>query len=48
VRAISGVASSYLPLMTRVGVSISPRRPVMSHVLSVPMQWNSLGPFIVM
>jgi hypothetical protein len=34
--------------MTSVGMEISPSRGVTSHVRSVPMQWNSLGPFIVM
>jgi hypothetical protein len=44
---IRGVASSWRPEMSNVGVEISCNRSVMSHVFSEPMQWNSLGPFIV-
>ena len=44
---ISGVASSWRPETSSVGVVISGSRSVMSQVLSEPMTWNSLGPFIV-
>jgi len=47
VAAMSGVASSNRPEVTSAGTRISPRRSMMSHSLSVPMTWNSLGPFMV-
>src|SRR5919198_1984908 len=45
VRLIAGVASSCSPVTTSVGTSISPSRSTTLHSRSVPVTWNSLGPF---
>src|SRR5436190_1201780 len=46
VSAMAGVASSCRPERTSVGTPIAPRRATMSQSRSVPVTWNSLGPFI--
>jgi hypothetical protein len=43
---VAGVASSYRPEMMNVGTSTAGRRSMTLQVFSVPMTWNSFGPFI--
>ena len=43
---IAGVASSCSPVTTKVAMSNSASRWTMSQWRSVPVTWNSLGPFM--